>query len=96
LFILFLLIFLFFSLTAFFSRGRAVTEYGSSDVTTIVAVYHALDGTIEIVAPCGMCREMLSDYAPEARVLMPQEHEGYRATPISELLPGKYSRPPTA
>ena len=72
--------------------GRAVTEYGSSAIETVVAVYHAQDGSIGLVAPCGMCREMISDYAPEARVLLPGEHGGYESLPISELLPGKYRR----
>jgi cytidine deaminase len=73
--------------------GRAVTEFGSSDVAMIVAVYHASDGSIDVVAPCGMCRGMISDYAPEAKVLMPDEQIGLRPTPIAELLPGKYLRP---
>ena len=72
--------------------GRAVTEHGSSDVAAIVAIYHSSDGRLGIVAPCGMCREMISDYAPQARVLMPDNKQTYRSVPISELLPGKYRR----
>ncbi|WP_306118401.1 MULTISPECIES: cytidine deaminase [unclassified Roseitalea] len=74
--------------------GRAVTEIGSSDIETIVAVYHSADGKIRIVAPCGMCREMICDYAPSAVVLMPDadDEESWTPVPISDLLPGKYQR----
>jgi len=71
--------------------GRAVAELGLSDIDTIVAVRHADDGETRVVAPCGMCREMISDYAPEAIVLMPAP-TGFRRTAISLLLPGKYVR----
>jgi cytidine deaminase len=71
--------------------GRAVAEFGSSEIESIVAVYHAADGDIRVVAPCGMCREMISDYAPEALVLMP-EAGGVVARGIGALLPGKYRR----
>ncbi len=72
--------------------GQAVTIHGSSDIETIVAVYHSLNGQIDIVSPCGMCREMISDYAPNARVLMPDDQHGYQVCKISKLLPGKYRR----
>ena len=55
--------------------GRAATEAGDTEVDTIVAVYHpgpdAADQTARVVAPCGMCRELIADYAPNARVLVP-------------------------
>jgi cytidine deaminase len=71
--------------------GRAVTEHGSSDVETIVAVYHQSDGRINVVAPCGMCREMIADYAPDARVLIMADEDIVERS-IRELLPAKYSR----
>lgn len=71
--------------------GRAVAEFGSSEIESIVAVYHGADGEMRVVAPCGMCREMISDYAPEALVLMP-EASGVVARAIGALLPGKYRR----
>lgn len=75
--------------------GRAVTEYGESDLDTIVAVRHS-DYTsehfkIQVVAPCGMCREMLSDYSPGALVIVPSA-EGVRKVSIGDLLPCKYAR----
>lgn len=70
--------------------GQAVTRYGSSDIETIVAVYHSEDGQIDVVTPCGMCREMISDYAPDARVLVPGDTGDFQIKPISALLPDKY------
>jgi cytidine deaminase len=72
--------------------GRAVTEFGSSDIEAIVAVYHESDGGIAVVAPCGMCREMISDYAPDAAVIMPDGDGTCSRRPIASLIPGKYRR----
>lgn len=72
--------------------GRAVTEHGSSDIASVVAVYHSADGNLNVVAPCGMCREMISDYAPLARVLMPIDNKNHDRVLVSELLPRKYRR----
>lgn len=72
--------------------GRAVTEFGSSDIEAIAAVYHHRDGAIDLVAPCGMCREMISDYAPDAEVIMPGPDGKGERQAVSSLLPGKYWR----
>lgn len=58
---------------------------GDTDIDTIVAVY--ADGMI--AAPCGMCRELISDYAPDARVVVPSESGGH-VVPIGTLIPHKY------
>jgi cytidine deaminase len=77
--------------------GRAATEAGDTDVDTLVAVYHpahdALDQTVRVVAPCGMCRELIADYAPAARILVPDGDGRPVARNIAELIPGKYTRP---
>ncbi len=72
--------------------GRAATEAGSSDVDMIVAVYHAKDDDVSVVAPCGMCREMISDYAPGAWVIVPDDEGAPVKRPVLDLLPGKYQR----
>ena len=66
--------------------GTAATE-GDTAIDTIVAV--ADTGTI--VPPCGMCRELISDYAPGARVIVARHGEPV-TVPVLELLPEKYSR----
>jgi cytidine deaminase len=75
--------------------GRAATEAGDTEVDAIVAVYHApgqVDGPPAVVAPCGMCRELVADYAPDARVIVPGP-DGATLRQISDLLPGKYAHP---
>ena len=66
--------------------GAAATA-GDTDIETIVAV----NERGEIVSPCGMCRELISDYSPSAKVLV---RNGDVAIPVavSELLPHKYQR----
>ena len=66
--------------------GMAAAE-GDTEIDTIVAV----DSTGEVISPCGMCREMISDYSPEAKVII-KEKDKYALVAISELLPNKYKR----
>jgi len=61
---------------------------GDTDIDTIVAVRH--EG--QVVAPCGACRELISDYAPDARVIVPGENSE-QVVPVAELLPNKYRKP---
>ena len=73
--------------------GRAVTEGDADEIETIVAVRQvsARDREPEVVAPCGMCREMISDYAPNCRVIVPGEG-GPEAVAVMSLLPRRYVR----
>lgn len=66
--------------------GAAATA-GDTDIDTIVAV----DETGRVVSPCGMCREMIADYAPDARVILKIEDE-LRAVPVRQLLPFPYEQ----
>jgi cytidine deaminase len=62
-----------------------------------VAVRHPPPGdkdqTIAVVSPCGACRELIFDYDPKARVIVPNGRAA-AVVPIGELLPNKYSRGP--
>jgi cytidine deaminase len=75
--------------------GRAITEAGDQGIETIVAVRHPKPGetdrTIAVVSPCGSCREIIHDYDPKARVIVPNGDTPSVAT-IAELLPNKYVR----
>lgn len=75
--------------------GRALAD-GESEIDMIVSVRHPrpseADRTIRIVSPCGICRELLSDFARGCRVVVPGE-EGAVAVAVDELLPRKYSVP---
>jgi cytidine deaminase len=57
-----------------------------------VAVYHDSGGRFEVVSPCGMRREMISNYAPDAAVIMPDGDGACSRRPIASLLPGKHRR----
>jgi cytidine deaminase len=63
--------------------GMAATA-GDTDIEAVVAVYH--DG--RIVSPCGMCRELLADYAPSCVVIVGEQE----TVPIPDLIPRKYVR----
>ena len=71
--------------------GRAILG-GSGRVVTAVAVRYPKPEEeaqeIAAVAPCGACRELLVDHAPECWVIVP----GGVKLPISALLPLPYQR----
>jgi cytidine deaminase len=75
--------------------GRAVVDLGETGIETIVAVRHPSptekDQTIAVVSPCGACRELIFDYDPHARVIVPNG-KSPAVVPIGDLLPNKYSR----
>jgi cytidine deaminase len=71
----------------------AAAAAGDTEIDTIVAVLDTGDGW-RVVTPCGLCRELISDYAPEATVI---DYDATRAepvepVPVAELLPGKTMR----
>jgi cytidine deaminase len=57
---------------------------GDTELETIVAV----DRQGRIVAPCGMCRELIADYAPDCQAIVTETQN----MTIGELLPRKYQR----
>jgi cytidine deaminase len=75
--------------------GTALTAKGDQGIETIVAVRHPKPGEkgdIAVVSPCGTCRELIHDYDPKARVIVPNGKKGPTVTTIGELLPNKYRR----
>jgi len=77
--------------------GRAFVDLGDDGIDMIVAVRHPppdeKDQTIAVVSPCGACRELIFDYDPKARVIVPNG-KSPGVMPIGELLPNKYTRGP--
>ena len=75
--------------------GRALAE-GETEIEAIVSVRHPRpaepDRTIRIVSPCGICREMLADFAKNCRVVVPGD-SGPVSVAVDELLPRKYAVP---
>ncbi|MEI9804803.1 MAG: cytidine deaminase [Pseudolabrys sp.] len=75
--------------------GTALTDKGDHGIDTIVAVRHPKPGEpggIAVVSPCGTCRELIHDYDPKARVIVPNGTKGPTVATIGELLPNKYRR----
>jgi cytidine deaminase len=74
--------------------GQAITQ-GETGIDTIVAVRHPAPDEksrdITVVSPCGACRELISDYDRDARVIVPGSN-GPESVKIADLLPNKYSR----
>jgi cytidine deaminase len=69
--------------------GEAVMA--GETVEVVVAMRHPRadePGEPALVPPCGLCRELLLDYAPEAEVIMP----GQGRVVLRALLPGPYRR----
>ncbi len=58
----------------------AAASTSGEPLTTIVAVGDHGRG---VLAPCGRCRQIMYDYFPELRVVLP----GDKVLPIGELLP---------
>lgn len=67
--------------------GMAAAATGETEIDTIVAVNKAG----EVVSPCGICRELIADYSPNARVIVPSNNSN-TVVLIRQLLPNKYQR----
>jgi cytidine deaminase len=60
---------------------------GDTDIERIVAV----DQKGRVISPCGMCREMISDYAPQAEVIVSGD-DGLEILKMADLLPHKFCK----
>ena len=76
--------------------GQAMAA-GEKEIEAIVSVRHPRPREQhrepQLVSPCGICREMLNDFAPGAAVLLAGPH-GIERRPVESLLPDKYRRKP--
>jgi cytidine deaminase len=74
--------------------GRALLE-GDGTIRTAVAVRHPKpdeeNRELAVVAPCGACREMILDHAPDATVIV-KDADVLIRLPIRMLLPSPYRR----
>jgi cytidine deaminase len=61
-------------------------------IAAIVAVYHKPGHAPKVVPPCGRCREIITDYAKDAYVILraPRQATLFRVK-AAELLPLKYA-----
>ena len=67
--------------------GTALTN-DDRGIEAIVAVRHRGNG-YEVLPPCGTCRQILIDYAPDAIVIHPSGR-GLAKARAKDLLPGPY------
>ncbi len=78
-----------------FALANAVMA-GKDKFDTIVAVMHPKPERgkteFEVISPCGMCREMVTDYDPQTKVIIYAE-EGLKKVDMSDLLPYKFKDP---
>lgn len=76
--------------------GQAMAA-GETAIEAIVSVRHPRPREqhqdCKVVSPCGVCREMLTDFAPGAVVILARDGELERV-PVEDLLPAKYRRHP--
>lgn len=74
--------------------GKAISE-GENEFDTIVAVRHPnpheQNQKIRIVSPCGICRELISDYGADVKVIFSGNGEVKKCV-ILDLLPHKFTR----
>ncbi|GAA2653063.1 cytidine/deoxycytidylate deaminase family protein [Paractinoplanes durhamensis] len=64
-----------------------------SEVTSVVSVQVKPADRFRIIAPCGVCRELISDYCPAATVwLTSPDTDEVVFSPAAELLPWKSRR----
>ena len=78
------------------AMGQALGA-GEKALEAIVSVRHPRPrekhSEPQVVSPCGICREMLTDFAAGAAVILPGK-AGLHRVPVENLLPEKYRRQP--
>jgi cytidine deaminase len=60
-------------------------------IDAVVSVQIKPAGQFRIIAPCGVCRELISDYSPDATVWITGD-DGIQAVRALDLLPSKTRR----
>jgi len=72
--------------------GKAISE-GENEFDTIVAVRHPNPNEqnleIRVVSPCGICRELISDYGADIKVIFSDNNEVKKCV-VSDLVPYKF------
>ena len=72
--------------------ARAGLEPGAPlRVDTVVSVQIKPAGQFRIIAPCGVCRELISDYSPDTRIWITSD-AGIHVVAALDLLPYKTRR----
>lgn len=82
--------------TSICAEAAAIAEalkHGPMTIDRIVAVRHTFNSmeNIEIVSPCGRCRELIYEYGPNACVILSDASISF-LLPIADLLPFPFHR----
>lgn len=76
------------------AMGQAMAA-GETAIQAIVSVRHPRPREqhqdCKVVSPCGICRELLTDFAPGAVVILAKD-DALARVPVEQLLPAKYRR----
>ena len=76
--------------------GQAMAG-GETGIQAIVSIRHPRPREqhqdCKVVSPCGICREMLTDFAAGGAVILARDG-GHVRVPVEDLLPAKYKRHP--
>ena len=75
------------SCAEFIAMGKAVSS-GEREFDTILAVHQQAPNGL--VAPCGNCRQMLFEYAPDIKVVLNDDNGHMIKVSIQDLLPFAY------
>ncbi len=68
-----------------------ITPGAPLEIAAVVSVQIKPAGQYRIIAPCGVCRELISDYSPDARIWITVD-DGILAIAALALLPHKTRR----
>ena len=75
------------SCAEFIAMGTAISS-GEREFDTILAVHNKAPNGL--VAPCGNCRQMLFEYAPDIKVILNDDDDKMVKVSIRDLLPFAY------
>ena len=66
--------------------GMAATAEPDAEITFACAVNRRQ----VVIAPCGLCRELLLDYGPDAVIAVPTEGQEWTTRTLAEMVPDPY------
>jgi len=67
---------------------------GEERIKAVLALRHdpKQSKDLWVVSPCGVCRELIMDYGPDAAVYMPDQQDGAHTMSSEALLPNRYAK----
>src|SRR5690625_3423350 len=72
------------------AEGVAIGMAASAEQDAEIVFSCAVNRRLEVIPPCGLCRELLLDYGPEAVVAAPTENGEWTTRTLEELVPDAY------